>query len=233
MDLTEKQVSTVEKLVKPEYDQLKCWVHGWLHISNVRDASRRLSIAESYNPLPNEIASYCHDLGRIIEEQNGLLNTSSGFQNHALFSIAPSVDILKQVGIRGELFDSIIEAVAIHSYKDYSGKNTIAQILRDADKSDSIGAWGALRAAKFYFRRDFVDTKLIITHHKDKDVVKSLADETLKIIKSNSDLKPKYIKILDFLNEWGENKMFHLNSVYKLFEPEIEYTQKAKEFLLS
>jgi len=234
MSLEAKHVLEVENLVKPEYDKLKCWAHGWLHILGVRDSSKQLAFIEGHNPVPFEIAAYCHDLGRILEEKEGIVNNSPGFQNHALLSLEPTARILQQVGIdNSRVFGSIMEAVAIHSYKDYTGNNLIAKILRDSDKSDSIGAWGVLKTAKYHFNKDFVDTQTIMDCYGHSSLIENLANETLKKIKVNPDLRQKYIRILNFVCEWSENKMFHMPASYKLFEKEIEYTRKAKEFMLA
>ena len=112
MDITTR----VKNLVKPKYNELECWSHKWLHVEDVAENSERLAQLENANVNSCIIAAYCHDLGRIEEEKG---NTTP----HAALSIEPTKNILRKVGISGEDFDRIVEAVAVHSMKKYSGKN--------------------------------------------------------------------------------------------------------------
>tara|TARA_Y100000310_G_C20544098_1_gene744752 strand:- start:297 stop:713 length:417 start_codon:yes stop_codon:yes gene_type:complete len=132
-------LTRVERLVKLQYDELECWVHSWPHIQYVVERAKELAELENLNPEPCMIAAYCHDLGRIEEER--MRKNGETALPHALLSIAPTINILNEVGISGIDFSKIVEAVTIHSYRVYEGKNNVARILQDADKMSGLCLW--------------------------------------------------------------------------------------------
>ncbi len=231
MDLTQDMLEQVKDLVKPKYNQLNCWAHGWCHVSNVAKFSKKLAEMENQNSLLCEIASYCHDLGRVVEEQDGSITRNFGCQNHAILSIEPTARVLQQVGIKGNDFNFILEAVVAHSYKDYQGNNPVAKILRDADKKDSLGAWAVLRHSSFDFKQNLISPEQIIQNKNNPKKIEFFAEQILDSIKSIPKFREKYKKILDFTLEWYEKKMFHTKSAYELCEKDYQYTKKAREFL--
>ncbi|MDO8528990.1 MAG: HD domain-containing protein [Nanoarchaeota archaeon] len=225
--MEEKDVLFVENLVKPEYEKIRDWSHGWLHILGVKESSIKLATAENYDTNVSAVLAYCHDLGRVLEEQDSSLGS------HSVLSIEPSVRILQQIGVKGKLFGSIIEAIAVHSYKDYQGKDLAAKVLRDADKSEALGPKGVLRAARYILRRDFVDTDLIFRNYHNQELMDLFAKETLERIKKDPEALSRYLKDFSFTLEWINEKMFDTNSAYRLFEEEMKYIKKSHEFLLS
>jgi len=233
MKLEERHLLQVESLVRPQYARIKCWSHGWPHILGVRKTSVQLSMAENQDSLPCEIAALCHDLGRVVEEQEGAVSNALGFQNHAILSIEPTVKVLKRARIEGYLFNAIIEAVATHSYRDYQGRNMVARILRDSDKGDALGPFGVLRTARYQFGRDLADTNAIIENLDNPRVIASLAEETLNLIRQDPKLAEQYTKVLDFILEWEEKRMFDTKSAYQLFKNDIDYTRKARKLINS
>ncbi len=214
------------------YDKLPDWIHGWPHIKRVGRNARELAELVGADPIICGISAYCHDLGRIIEELSGIKKVELGNTDHSLDSIQPTVTILNQVGINGQNFNSIVGAIVLHSDKLYYGKNLVAKVLRDSDKKDAFGPWGNLRHANYCFGRDLVETQKILESQDSPEVIMALADETLELIKRNGKMKEHYLKILNFVLEWVENKMIDTEQGYSFVQEEYEYTKKSREFLL-
>ena len=228
-----KLLGKVEELVKLEYDKLTCWAHGWLHIRKVERNAEELAKIIGIDPFVCGIAAYCHDLGRVVEEETSGKETALGNIDHSLFSVEPTTLLLQKVGINGYNFSSIVGAVTVHSDKLYYGKNLVAKVLRDCDKKDSLGPFGTLRHVRHHFNVDFVDTYDIMKYQDDYEQIERLANETLKVIKLSEETKTKYLKVLDFVLEWVDNKMLDLNESYDFLNKHYQYTKHSKEFLLS
>jgi len=221
----------IEQLVRPEYDRLRHWAHAWPHVERVAENARKLAGIVRADPVPCQIAAYCHDLGRIVEESlNHGRNIELGDLDHALYSIEKTVDVLRAVGISGYEFDSIVGAVAVHSDKLYYGKNLIAKVLRDADKKESLGPWGILRMSNDFYH-DIVDAEKILKNKNNQKKMKNFAEETLKSIKGSRKKTSEFIRIIDFSLEWIEERMMDTSQGYSFVQQEYEYTRKAKEFL--
>lgn len=227
-----KILEKVEELSKLEYDKLKCWAHAWPHITSVRRNTEELVDIIGADPIICGIAAYCHDLGRVVEEKNIGKQTELGNIDHSLDSIEPTILLLQKVGIRGYDFSSIVGAVTVHSDKLYYGKNLVARVLRDSDKKDSLGPWGTLRHIKRHFDLDFVDPENIIKYQTNPEKIKIFANETLQTIKKDESKKSKYLKVLNFVLEWVDNKMLDLEESYNFLKEDYLYTKQSKEFLL-
>jgi HD superfamily phosphodiesterase len=66
-----EEIQKIIPLVKEEYAKLECWIHSWQHIIDVVKRAEDLANLEKVDPTLAIISSYCHDLGR-IEEENRL-----------------------------------------------------------------------------------------------------------------------------------------------------------------
>jgi len=228
-----KILEKAEKLVKPEYEKLKCWAHAWPHISRVNDNAKKLARIVEEDPIICGIAAYCHDLGRVIEQETRGKQTELGKIDHYLDSIEPTVEVLKKLRIKGHDFNSIVEAVSVHSNKLYYGHNKIAKVLRDSDKKDSFGPWGTLRCIKHHFNSDFVKTEEIMENINNPEKIKELADKTVEAIKNIDVIREKYLGVLKFVLEWVDDKMLDLKESYSFLESDYLYTKQSRDFLLS
>ena len=228
-DLLEK----TEVLVKQQYDRLKCWAHAWPHIKKVKDNSLKLAKIVNTDSVSCAIAAYCHDLGRIVEQETRGKQIELGSTDHSSNSIKATKELLSELGVTGCDSDTIIEAVAVHSDKRYTGKNLIAKVLRDCDKKDSLGPWGTLRHIKHHFNKDLVRTQDIMKYQDNNIGIKILANTTLEMVKNGGVDKEKYLKVLDFVLEWVDNKMLDLEQSYDFLNEDYEFTKKSKEFLLN
>jgi HD superfamily phosphodiesterase len=76
--LNQQIVDRIEGLVHPEYEKLDCWAHAWPHIKRVGTSARELADLVGVNPFACQIAAYCHDLGRIVEQESTGKKTELG-----------------------------------------------------------------------------------------------------------------------------------------------------------
>jgi hypothetical protein len=217
----------VKDLVKPLYGQLDCWVHRWPHIQDVAERSEALVYFEdlSSSLQPYLIASYCHDLGRVEEEKRKRRREEP--IPHALLSIEPTVGILQGIGIRGIDFNSIVEAVTVHSYRVYKGENNIARILQDADKMSGLSSWGIVALTKYFAGKDYINGEDILNNWRDKKKIRELSDFVLSQIEK--DIVEKVMTGLKIVTEWYD--MFHTESARKIVQEDYEYLIMCRKHL--
>lgn len=226
--ITNEQVKRVRELIKPIYDQVECWVHSWPHVERVSNYAKELATLEGIDQNICLVAAYCHDLGRLEEEKR----KQRGDQEfpHSLLSIEPTVKILQQVGITGPDFAKIVEAVAVHSCKIYSGKNEVAKVLQDADKMNGFDSYGILGGIKYFGGEDYLDPKEIIANRRDNEKMKQMCTETLKNL--DGETLTKTIKGLNYLVEWWG--MFHFEkSSRSMMKKHFEFLKQSRNLLAS
>ncbi len=218
----------VRELVEPEYRKIT-WEHGWEHVKSVAQS------ASSFAPKVNadtdlcETAAYCHDLGRVVEKTGPEI----GNTNHSNSSIPLTINLLQKIGASDEEMGIIVEAVAVHSSRLYTGKNQVAKVLRDCDKKDSLGPWGTLRCTRHHFRRDLVPTEDILSNSQDSEALKGLAQRTAEIVKADPALAPTYLNNLNFVLEWIDARMLDNPQAYDFLREGYEYSKGERMFLLS
>lgn len=219
----------VKDIVKPQYDTLDCWVHSWPHVEKVTANTDLVASAEGHTGqdyVNCMVSAYCHDLGRIEEEARK--QRGDGALPHALFSIEPTVDILREVGISGVDFAKIVEAVAVHSYRVYDGPNEVAKILQDGDKMNGFGPFGIIGAVKYFGGKDYVSPKNVVENRDNREVLHELCLESFRGI-NELPVKTKTLKGLGFVIEWYD--MLHTDSAKKLIKEEYKYTKEMKKYL--
>lgn len=186
----------VKNLVEPTYKQVKVWCHGWTHVLNVVSAAEAIAKMENVDPVLCQIAAYCHDLGRLEEEQKSLVNFKPGAPSaHAVMSAKPTKKILDEVGISGQDADDIVEAVKIHNIRKYDGPNKIALILQDADRSDGFGKFAVLRFANFNCEIDISEPQ------SEKKVDESIT-KVKDIFKRDSIKRQRMVETLEYVFDW-------------------------------
>jgi|SRR3989338_5147483 len=227
----ETHLLRVEQIVRPMYDRLQLWAHAWPHVRRVAKNTKELAGIVGTDPIACQMAAYCHDIGRVVEEASGGKKTELGNVDHSLDSISPTVDVLREAGVEGYHFNSVIGAVVVHADKFYHGKNLVAKVLRDSDKRDSLGPWGTLRHVNHHYSHDLVDTAKIIESQDNPEEIRALADETLGLIKRDEKTKTHYLRVLDFVLEWVENRMLDTEQGYAFVQEDYDFTRKSKEFL--
>lgn len=222
MNITEK----VREIVKPQYDTLDCWVHSWPHVERVSANADTIAKMENLDPTFCVISAYCHDLGRIEEEARKQKKESP--LPHALLSIEPTVKVLQQVGISGVNFNEIVEAVAVHSYRVYEGKNNVARVLQDADKLNGFGPYGIIGAVKYFGGKDYVSPEEIKANRDNREKMVELCNQSLK--QAEGSVLDGTIRGLGFVLEWYD--MLHTKSAREIIREEYEYTKQVLENLV-
>lgn len=199
--MNEIDLKNVEKLVKPTYLKIKIWTHGWLHILNVVEAARKIAEMEGVDPLPCQIAAYCHDLGRLEEEERGLVKYKVGSpSSHAVLSIKPTKEILDTLDLDQETKNQIIEAVQLHNIRKYEGDNKILLILQDADRADGFNKFSILRFAHF-------NLEMKLEEPKNDSEIEEMYDWVVGEIAKDQILKDKMIHTLEFVMQWYDELM--------------------------
>jgi HD superfamily phosphodiesterase len=217
---SKKLLLQVKDEVRPTYKKIKIWTHGWLHVVGVVKAAKKLAEMEHVDPVLCQIAAYCHDLGRLEEEEKGLANYIPGSPSpHAEMSVAPTKVILKKIGIRGDDADDIIEAVKIHNVRKYRGKNKIALILQDADRCDGYGKLAILRFVAF-------NCEIDIPEPKNSKEIDKLTDKAEKILIKDSAKRQRMIETLEFVFGWRD-KLANTESFKKIITEGYAYNQEV------
>jgi len=221
----------VRVMVEPEYARVKNWAHGWQHVQSVESNCINLAAMEGESVILSGISGYCHDLGRVIEEEHLGRKNELGLGNHAYLSVKPTKKILSNLEIKGEDAYKIIEAVRIHSDFKYNGDNNIAHILRDADKGDGFGPWGLLRSVGFVLGLDFLAPEWDDKPEIDKKV-KEVFDYLLK--NGDKEFNHEGVSVLDKYKiglkwnlEWYG--MLETDSAKTLFLKDYEFIQGCAE----
>jgi len=209
----QRLLENIKDAVKPVYDSIEEWPHSWPHIFLVVNYSITLSSGEHIDPTFPVIAAFCHDLGRVEEEK--LKKEKGKSPPHALLSIEPTCRILEKEGISGIPYGEIVEAVAVHSYKDYTGGNNLVKILQDADRLSALGPRGFLGSISHFAGVNYVDVQRIKSAEGNPEALKGLCTKTIDNISRIKDYKTINVKGifkgLNFVLEWYDMLHFALS----------------------
>lgn len=223
---SEDLLQKVELLAKPIYAKVKIWCHGWKHVSNVVKAAKDLAEMEGVDPVLCQIAAYCHDLGRLEEEEKELVNFKPGTPSlHAAMGVAPTKKILEQIGLEGKGAEDIIQAVQIHNVRKYEGDNKIALILQDADRADGYGKQAILRTAVF-------NCQINIKEPINEDEMDETFKYVTEVLKKDSEKRERMIDTLNYVFGWVD-ELANTESLKKYVKDEYEFNRKYLEELKS
>ena len=217
--MTEKEkLKKVRELVQPTYEQIKCWGHGWQHILNVVEWSKKIAQGENANSFLCQIAAYCHDLGRLEEEEKNLVNPVAGAPSaHAVLSVKQTEKTLDEIGVVGKEREDIIEAVRLHNIRKYEGSNKILSVLQDADRADGYGKFGVLRLAVF-------NCRIPIPEPRNESEVDALFKKLKSDLKNHPEYKVEMLHTLEFVFGWydellnTESARAYLSDGYKFLK---------------
>jgi len=219
-----EDLEQVELLVKPGYHGLAHWAHGWVHIRHVVENAKNLAQMEGANQFLCQVAAYCHDLGRKIEEEKGQFNPIPGAPGHAGFSVAPTQAILQKVGIFGVDAEKVIEAVKFHQLRKYFGSNEVVLILQDADRKDGLGKWGVARAMNYNCEMEFPQPS-------ETELEKAI-EVNLARIRENAELKERFVRVMNFTLDWYR-ELLNTESAHEYLKTDFKYSEKTLERVLS
>lgn len=221
-------LTKVRDLVKPQYENVT-WAHGWPHVVSVVKTSEILSGMVGVDPVISGIAAYCHDLGRSIETTLETLGVLKNYiPRHDVLSVGPTNKVLKDIGIKGQDYDFIIGAVAIHSEFQYAGDNLYAKVLRGSDRKDAIGPWGAIRTIEFNLNLG----PMMAPDAEIQDDIEQIAGiKTSMVCRGSSKAKEIYLDNLNKVLEWKD--LPETDAERELLAPDYAYTELVKERLLA
>ena len=113
--------------------------HGWEHVRRVYEMAQRMAVEEGADSLITGSAALLHDIGRLVRRKG---------TPHALLSVEEAREILKRYPLEPAQVEAILHAIEAHSYSQAIEPRTLeAQVVRDADRLDGLGAIGILRWA--------------------------------------------------------------------------------------
>lgn len=112
--------------------------HGFDHTLRVTRLCERLGEDEGADMRVVLPAALLHDIGRPLEEKQGIAHEKAG----ALIA----EEFLRSIGYEEALIPKITHAIRTHRYRSESRPETLeAMVLSDADKLDAMGAIGIAR----------------------------------------------------------------------------------------
>jgi len=115
--------------------------HGWEHVNRVYKLALHIAEREGADRFIVGMAALMHDLGRLEQSRNEE-------QHHVDVSIALASELLNTYQLAPEIQQAILHAIEAHSFsKGVQPQTREAQVLRDADRLDALGAIGILRWA--------------------------------------------------------------------------------------
>lgn len=113
--------------------------HDWYHNLRVMALCERIGREEGADMTVLRLAALLHDIGRAQERETG--------ECHAEISARECVALLRAQGYDEQLIATVQKAILTHRFRKNNPPTTLEeQILFDADKIDSIGAIGVVRA---------------------------------------------------------------------------------------
>jgi uncharacterized protein len=116
--------------------------HGWEHVERVYTLALAIAEQEGANRFTVGMAALMHDLGRAAAHQE------AEAQHHADISVTRATEVLERYRVPALIQRAILHAILAHSFTKGIEPRTIeAQVVRDADRLDSLGAIGILRWA--------------------------------------------------------------------------------------
>jgi uncharacterized protein len=133
-------------------DAMRDWLnddssgHDMDHVLRVFETGMRLADAEGADSEVVGAAALTHDIHRAMGEDDEYVDPAD--------SLSEVRAILERIDFPTEKIDAVLHCVAVHDEYDFRGSNrpaeTIeAEILRDADNLDAIGAIGIARNFAF------------------------------------------------------------------------------------
>lgn len=174
--MNKKDIKKLKELAKPYFK--KGDSDRWMHTLRVLDIARFLQKKEGGNLDVIEAAAILHDiaLSRTWKEGDG---ESKGLC-HAAESSKLAEQILKKEGFSEDKIKKIKHCIEVHRWsKGLKPKTIEAQIIKDADRIDAIGAVGLARAFDYgaYNGRPLISkTEFSTLDHIKKKLTKIDAD---------------------------------------------------------
>ncbi|MBI2129807.1 HD domain-containing protein [Candidatus Woesearchaeota archaeon] len=141
--MNNKDIEKLKKLAEPYFKG--CDPDRWPHTLRVLDIARHLQKKEGGDLDIIEAAAILHD---VALSKTGKENLKKGrILCHAAEGSKLAEQILRRIGFDEEKIKKIKHCIEVHRWsKDLKAETTEAQIIKDADRIDAIGAIGIARA---------------------------------------------------------------------------------------
>lgn len=134
--ILEEVYSEVRKCFAPIRDL----AHGWDHVERVYKLANMIGRREQGDLFVIGMAALMHDLGRTASDKAG--------QHHADLSATLARELMSHHSIPSERQEVIVHAIVAHSFsKGIEPRTLEAEVVRDADRLDGLGAIGVMRWA--------------------------------------------------------------------------------------
>jgi uncharacterized protein len=142
--MDEQFFEDLKEKIQPYFEGVNS-CHDFSHTERVKNLALQIGEKEGADLEIIEIAALLHDIARKEQDE------SKGKICHASRGVEMARKLLEEQKYNPEKIEKIIHCIATHRFRDEknSPKSKEAKILFDADKLDSIGAVGLLRAASF------------------------------------------------------------------------------------
>jgi uncharacterized protein len=142
MDMNEVESHVLSKVyeeMQQRYVGFDDPAHGWEHIKRVYRLALYIAEQENADAFIVGMAALMHDIGHLSSDTS---------LHHADLSLSIAGELLVAYDITAETQEAILHSIAAHSFSMGNEPRTLeAQVVRDADRLDGIGAIGILRWA--------------------------------------------------------------------------------------
>lgn len=141
--LSSKNIEQIKEEAETFFDTSR-GSHGWDHVIRVYNLAVHIGKSEKADLDVIKVSALLHDIAR--EEQD----KARGEFCHAVEGAKMAEELLKKYDLSQDFIKKVSHVIAAHRFrKDITPETLEAEILRDADKLDSIGAVGIGRAFMF------------------------------------------------------------------------------------
>jgi uncharacterized protein len=138
-DVESQVLSIVYEEMQQRYVGFDDPAHGWEHIKRVYRMALYIAEQENADAFIVGMAALMHDIGHLSSDTS---------LHHADLSMSMAGELLLAYDISANAQEAILHSIAAHSFSMGNEPRTLeAQVVRDADRLDGIGAIGILRWA--------------------------------------------------------------------------------------
>jgi len=138
-DVEAQVLSKVYAEMQQRYVEFDDPAHGWEHIKRVYRLALFVGEQENADAFIVGMAALMHDIGHLSTEIS---------LHHADLSMSMAGELLLAYDVSAATREAILHAIAAHSFSLGIEPRTLeAQVVRDADRLDALGAIGILRWA--------------------------------------------------------------------------------------
>lgn len=126
--------------VKESFAGVRDLAHGWDHVERVYKLAQMIGRREGGDLFVIGMAALMHDLGRAapLEEE----------RHHADLSVVMAQELMGRYKVPAIKQEAIIHAIVAHSFSRGVEPRTLeAEVVRDSDRLDGLGAIGVMRWA--------------------------------------------------------------------------------------